>query len=97
MIVSRQTGEQVMHTSMVMTDKFTYIKNTKTLVSDISDLYGPAASPPFRIMVKSTKTGRSVVFDRWDVVRNKEGDIEAWRYRAIKNDIFDGEIMLFND
>ena len=81
------------------TEQFTYVKETKTFVTEIS-LLETNGFVPARFTLVSHKTDRAVEFEGYAEDRDASGeDVMGWRYRSTDPDpAMDGiTVLIIND
>lgn len=83
-------------------DRFTYIPATRTFVAEASDFNGTRLSDQLYndacdegMVIVSTRTGKEVAFYLDEEERDREGDVIAWHFKAVKGDAY--QCVVFND
>jgi hypothetical protein len=92
----------ILRPSPISSTYFTYAPETKTFATEASDLprgfdinrvYDDAIDEGFTIVSK--RTGKEVVFRKERLVKDTEGDIQAWEFSSVT--ILGFKAMIFND
>lgn len=95
-----------MDVNAIDSGRFTWDKENKSLVIEISDLhdfniyqkiYSDAADRGFAI--RSSRTGKVELFYYCETVKNDEGEIQYWRFRPVNKllRLKIQEVLIFND
>ena len=91
----------------VSSNLFTFCKDTKTLVAEISDLeancgrawltrlYNDACDIGFAI--RSEKTGKVIRFSLSNEEKDREGDLVAFHFSPVETNSGVREVVIFND
>jgi hypothetical protein len=92
----------ILRPSLICSTYFAYSAGTKTFATEASDLpqgfdlnrvYDDAIDEGFTIVSK--RTGTEVVFRKDRLVKDAEGDIQAWEFSSVT--ILGFKAMIFND
>lgn len=100
----------LLHPPIISTDRFTYTERDRTFAAEDSDfgrnglplgqVYDDATDIGFTL--RSTRTGKEIVFALWNTQRDREGDVQFDEYhpapyqRGTKG-LDDLKVIVFND